>query len=303
MGMFDKIKSRSKEFQEKRDEKLRQNAEIRLRNQQEEARIKEGEKIIKSIMGGKMVRNIAFTQKLVDHGISTFAISGVWEKINNQVKSELYQGTLESQDIPNRIDQLVLENANLDKMLEKEEKIKRQAENAEIQKELRIQKEREEALKIGISGFDFKCQLHESRMNSFGNQQQDLMYGYCFVQEDKLVVKKISFFTKAQMGDKIVPYANIKAIDFDNKGGYHITSSIVIVIGGLESIVLKETSEEDFKLLNEAWQNFNARPNTAQIVNNTPQPTNADELLKYAELYKQGLLTEEEFEAKKKELL
>lgn len=304
MGMFDKIKSKNKEYQDKIDEKRKEQEKINRINKQEEDRIKEGEKIIKSIMGGKRIRNISFNHKLANHGISAFAISGVWEKINSQVKSELYEGKLESKDIPNRIDQLVLENANIDKMLEKEEKARKRAENIERQKQITAQKNREQAKKIGITGFDFKCQLYEERQNIYGNSQKEFMDAYCYVEEDKIVVKKVALITKSDMGDKIVPYANIKSIDFDNKGDFHVTSSIVISLGGLESIILRDTTEEDFKVVNEAWQKYTFRSNTpTQIVNNAPQSTNADELLKYAQLYNQGLLTKEEFEAKKKELL
>ncbi|MBE6047742.1 MAG: hypothetical protein E7213_04940 [Clostridium sp.] len=105
------------------------------------------------------------------------------------------------------------------------------------------------------------------------------------------------------MGDKIIPYANINAIDYDKAGAFHITSSIVISISGFDSIVLKHTTEENFQLLYEAWINFNSKTNQQQVTNETTQTSNADELIKYAQLYKEGLLTEEEFEAKKKELL
>ena len=57
------------------------------------------------------------------------------------------------------------------------------------------------------------------------------------------------------------------------------------------------------KELHEKYNNFISN-STVSETNKSQEVTNkADELLKYAELYKQGLLTEEEFEAKKKELL
>ena len=50
-------------------------------------------------------------------------------------------------------------------------------------------------------------------------------------------------------------------------------------------------------MLVEAFDKYNNQEKTDSIV------TNTDELLKYAELYEKGLLTKEEFENKKKELL
>lgn len=53
----------------------------------------------------------------------------------------------------------------------------------------------------------------------------------------------------------------------------------------------------------EKYNKFNMGSNVTENNTSHNETSNADELLKYAELYKQGLLTEEEFEAKKKELL
>ena len=51
------------------------------------------------------------------------------------------------------------------------------------------------------------------------------------------------------------------------------------------------------------YEKFINEKNVSNTVQINQETSNADELLKYAELYKQGLLSEEEFEAKKKELL
>lgn len=53
----------------------------------------------------------------------------------------------------------------------------------------------------------------------------------------------------------------------------------------------------------EKYNNFIASSTITENNSSSESTSNADELLKYAELYKQGLLSEEEFEAKKKELL
>jgi hypothetical protein len=51
------------------------------------------------------------------------------------------------------------------------------------------------------------------------------------------------------------------------------------------------------------YQENNHNSELTQTVVQEKPDSNADELLKYAELYEKGLLTKEEFEAKKKELL
>lgn len=303
MGMFDKVKSKTKEFQDKQAEKQKQNAETRLVKQEHQQKVKEGEAILKSIMGSNLMRNVTFTQRMRDHGISSFKVSTTWGKMNKQIKSELQNGTLQPENVSERIDELLIEYGNPEKMQKNAEKAERNAIKAQQQAEIQAEKDRQKAMQLGVIGYDFKCQLHEQRVSTLGNVKEDIIDGYCFVEEDKLTIKKISIFLKSQMGDKIIPYANINAIDYDKAGAFHITSSIVISTTGFDAVVLKHTTEENFQLLYEAWLNFNTKPNEQQVTNETPQTSNADELIKYAQLYKEGLLTEEEFEAKKKELL
>ena len=307
MGIFDKVKnssiaSKTKEFQENQKEEQKEKHEMKLVKQQDEMRIKEGEEIIKSIMGTKMIRNTNFNIKLQSY-VSSVKVMPTWSKINKQVKSELHDGTIEPQDISSRIDQLLIEYGNPKVMEKKERKAQEDAEKLRLQSELKSEKDRQKALQLGVENFDFKCSLHEKRMSTFGNQKEDIVEGYCILHEDKLVIKKFSVWKKSPMGDKIIPYSNINAIDFDKAHSFHVTSSIVISISGFEPIILKHTNEQDFQRLNEAWLNYNNSSVESQTVIQKSEISAADELLKYAELYKQGLLTEEEFEAKKKELL
>lgn len=70
-----------------------------------------------------------------------------------------------------------------------------------------------------------------------------------------------------------------------------------------ESVQLKWLSEKDVSEVQTRFEDYMAQKDTPNTVQIKQETSNADELLKYAELYKQGLLTEEEFETKKKELL
>lgn len=62
----------------------------------------------------------------------------------------------------------------------------------------------------------------------------------------------------------------------------------------------KKDIKKFYNLLNTSWMNF--KNNTVDS-DNENKINNADELMKYAELYEKGLLTEEEFNAMKKKLL
>ena len=72
--------------------------------------------------------------------------------------------------------------------------------------------------------------------------------------------------------------------------------------------IIRIRAEDYFgkRFLNELLKKYNKfNSGSSDNENNTSNDntSNADELLKYAELYKQGILTEEEFELIKKDLL
>lgn len=99
---------------------------------------------------------------------------------------------------------------------------------------------------------------------------------------------------------------DINSISFKNI--INITNNptyITLNMNGNTELNIRPTDYFNKKIsneLHEKYNNFISTSNATEI-NNSSKPTAADELLKYAELYKQGFLTEEEFEAKKKELL
>ena len=108
---------------------------------------------------------------------------------------------------------------------------------------------------------------------------------------------------KHDKGNKIIPFSNVNAIDYDKAGGLQITSSIVIAISGVPPVVLRHTTEENFKLVHQAWLDYN-NPSKNIDKSVTPTPTSdADDLMKYADLYEKGLLTEEEFAAMKQKII
>lgn len=71
--------------------------------------IKRGEKILKDIMGGKLVKNRKFARKLALNGFTVKNINKTWNKINEQIKTELKNGELNLDDIEKRIDEIILE--------------------------------------------------------------------------------------------------------------------------------------------------------------------------------------------------
>lgn len=285
MGFLDKALNKAKELDEKQREYFEKEKEKNEIKKQEKERIKDGEDIIKRIMGSNMMRNVQFNNQIINQGVSTFKINSVWGKVNKQIKKELHEGTVELRDIPERINQILAQYANPEKIEKKNKKIQR------------------ELVKAGVEDRDFSCVLYEERRSGFNNKKENLVKGFCYVNEDKLVIKKLSFFKSRDLGDKVIPYGNINAIDYD-KQVVGRTSGIVISVSGFKPIVLQGATDENFQLLNDAWLNFNKKSNeSVQKIVETNTLTKSDELLKYAELYEKGLLTDEEFAAMKKKII
>lgn len=285
MGFLNKALNKAKELDEKQREYFEKEKEKNEIKKQEKERIKDGEDIIKRIMGSNMMKNVQFNNQIINQGVSTFKINSVWGKVNKQIKKELHEGTVELRDIPERINQILAQYANPEKIEKKNKKIQR------------------ELVKAGVEDRDFSCVLYEERRSGFNNKKENLVKGFCYVNEDKLVIKKLSFFKSRDLGDKVIPYGNINAIDYD-KQVVGRTSGIVISVSGFKPIVLQGATDENFQLLNDAWLNFNKKSNeSVQKIVETNTLTKSDELLKYAELYEKGLLTDEEFAAMKKKII
>ncbi len=275
MSMFDKIKNT-----------------IPLVNEDE--KIKEGKKIIKEIMGTKLKGNQYFFSKMTQVGVSTTQLWPTWYKVKNEVTSELKNGFLELDDIPSRIDQLVFANRSK-KTIKEEEKINQSLINE------------------GITDFDFKCSVQVSSREVWNKHFIDGGYskssrgiysdGYCYVQEDKVTIKLFDMKEHIS-GEKIIDYKDINAIDYQkyNNNDPYSSAMIIINITGLKPINIHKINENNYKQLKQSWNTFKNTYNEENPAENQTI-SNTDELMKYAELYEKGLLTKEEFNKKKKELL
>ena len=131
---------------------------------------------------------------------------------------------------------------------------------------------------------------------------------YVIIYEDRLEIYKESVWIKTNMGSRKLYFSNIASIDYDARGVFHASSSAIINTKSAEHVQLKFVSQENYNLMNNAFSNYldNLNKPAPRPIQNTTinkETSNADELLKYADLFERGYLTKEEFEAKKKELL
>lgn len=72
-------------------------------------KIKQGEKIIKEYMGTSSFKNKEFNSKMRYSGVPLLKTNAIWKKINKQAKNELKEGILELDNIPERLDELLVE--------------------------------------------------------------------------------------------------------------------------------------------------------------------------------------------------
>lgn len=190
---------------------------------------------------------------------------------------------------------------NLEKQKEKERK---EEENRIKNLDKRKEKARnlEEKFNIDLSGKKwFKCTIEEIKYSTFNNTpNRNIDTAYVIINEDSVEILKESLWLKSNMGTRKVFYDNITSIDFDARGKLHLSSSLIINTKSAEHIQLKNVGETNYHLLNDAFEDYIKKPQeTASI----PQSSKADDLLKYAELYEKGLISEEEFAKLKNEII
>ncbi len=127
----------------------------------------------------------------------------------------------------------------------------------------------------------------------------------CYLEQDYLTIEKLSAFTKRDRGDKKINYRKISSIDYDKPGTFGITSGIDLTISGSDVITIRSifdnSTQNFYNMLTKVVDNIR-KPEPAQIIQQEVQ-SNADELLKWHELYEKGVISEEEFNQKKNELL
>jgi len=139
--------------------------------------------------------------------------------------------------------------------------------------------------------------------------------GTLVVTDKKIIIKRkglVALLNKGSASDKEIPIKNISAIEYfkgnmmvNGKIQFSVPGEIAVVKpGGFEenTIIFLKKQAADFLKAKEMIEELKEKleQESHQVVN---QVSTADELKKFAELKEQGLITEEEFNAKKKALL
>ena len=144
--------------------------------------------------------------------------------------------------------------------------------------------------------YDFKCRILEIRRNWRGADIEHINSAYVTIHEDNIELRKKGLVIKSDLGTTNFYYNDISSMTYDKPGLFHTTSNININLYSGEKFVLQKVKVEYYEQLHEKWEAFKKNP---QKTNNV----SSDSLLKYAELYKEDLITEEEFKAIKQKLI
>ncbi len=269
--------------------------------------------------------NLKIRQILPRFGINNFGFSEgrFFGKVLKNIKKEIKNDGLTADKIESRIfdylreeygEPLSQEETN-EKFYQEKLQRERQAEAERIEKERKaeqekLEKEMQLEKKFGVQFQNrtwFKCTVEEMRHSTFSNtNQRDVLDGYVFVEDAYLEIIKESVFLKSKMGTRKIFFDNIASIDHDARGLLNLSSNLEIYLKSSDKIQLKHVSSKMVNLVtgkyNEYMEN-KINNHTESTSSQDNANSNIDELMKYADLYERGLLTKEEFEQKKKELL
>lgn len=143
--------------------------------------------------------------------------------------------------------------------------------------------------------------------------------GQLYVYDNRLVIKRkglFGFLSQGFAGDKTIPFSTIQTVQI--KDGSMLTNGYIQfgILGAIERRggIYNAIDDENAVVFTKSQNNlatqikdfieekiFNARNNTI-----TPPPvphSSADEILKFKQLLDAGAINQEEFEAKKKQIL
>ena len=248
---------------------------------------------------------LRFRRIIPRYGITTMGISEqrFFKKIVNKIEKEIKNGSLTKEDVENRVVELLSEKYG-EPMSVDETNEKFEQQRVELAQQTEIQLEQ----KFGIPFRNrvwCKCTIEEMRHSTFTNSNtRDVQNAYVFVEDAYLEIVKESVFLKSKMGNRKLYYENISSIDYDARGRLHLSESLIINLKSAEYVQLKYVPENYINYITSKFEQYlTGRNYVVETTETNVNNSNADELLKYAELLEKGLITKEEFDLKKAEIM
>ena len=250
-----------------------------------------------------------FNDAIVDFKQSNSEIKNELKRANSEIKNDLKQSGSEikkelkraSFEIKNDFKQSNSEIKNDFKQSssEKNDLIKQKVEKEKLEKEMKLEE------KFGVQFQNrtwFECTIEEMRFSTVSNaNNRDVQRAYVFVEPTFLEIIKESVFLKSKMGARKIYFENIASIDYDARGKLHLTNNLIINLKSSEHIQLKNILENWAKLITDKYEQYLFNKNNN--VQSQESGNDVDDLMKYAELLEKGLITKEEFDMKKAEVM
>lgn len=144
----------------------------------------------------------------------------------------------------------------------------------------------------------FKCVLYEPKWMHKGTDQYKRNTCYLALDDDNLIMVRQSSILKTNNRSRTLLFSTISHINLMfEKIVLRFYLHIYMNSGEHIIFIAKRSKEKDFERIVQAFNTYKNN-NSSGNVNNSNE-----DIFRYAELYEKGLLTQEEFEAKKRELL
>ena len=256
--------------------------------------IKRGEEKLKSIIGGKFVHDAEFLRLLKANNIKN--TSKAWGIINNQVKIELKSGILAFEDIEERVYQLVLMQSPHDRLITLEEVDAVNLENIKLdilsKGRISIQ------LPYKSSGVG-DVVVGAAVLGKTGALIGALNEGQTNWKASTLLIGDEGVNVKTT-GDVIL-YEDVKSVVVGEKSILHTIVTVITENGG--GLIFKVDNNYVKAIKSIIEERIPAKTEDSGNHEHVNGSDDADVLLKYADLYERGLLSWEEFNMKKEELL
>lgn len=150
----------------------------------------------------------------------------------------------------------------------------------------------------------FQCQIREEKPTTFGGTQTYPENATVKLYDDKIIINKTGLVTKLDKGTKTVLFQDVTSVDMDITT---LTTYVILTMPGSPGVVLEHFNrpqiEKFYDLLAYKFHQFKRAGNTAVTGSAGSAVSDADELERWYGLMEKGIITEEEFNLKKKELL
>lgn len=261
-------------------------------NSIDEKEIKRGEQKLKSIMGGKIIRDVEFLRLLKVNDISN--TSKAWGNINNQIKEELKSGALTYEDVESRVYQLILMESPNDRLITL----------ADVDA-IEIENKKRDILSKGSLYIQLPYKssgVGDVVIGSAVLGRSGAVLGALNEGEVKWNGNTLLFMDNGinvkSTGD-VVLYEDVKNVTLGDRGFMHTIVTVVTHNGG--GLIFKVANNDASAVKSIIEDRIITSENNGSVEEVIDD--NIDILMKYADLFERGLITKEEFDRKKDELL